>query len=347
MDTAEATVLSTQEGKEKYDAVLKQLLANRQILARILKRFVPEFKHYSVKQIEKKYILPETITISKIGVQKNMTNLVESTGTEDKSNNEGNVTYDIMFRVGYPGKSRKMIGMYINLEIQNSYYPGYPIESRAIYYASRRLSSELEKIDNHTNYGGLQKVYSIWLCMGDNVPDEKAGTANLLELVNRAIIGNEKIPKEHYDLISAIIIRINDDMKSDDSTMRLLQSLCSKCIDKQQKLDVMRKSGISTNAAVEGGIEAMCNLSESIFRDGVVKGERNGINIGTKKTNIKTVCNICSSGENITAMLKVVNIEQSFADTVIQAANGDFSTDDTNIDRIYEAMYNPTDTQNE
>ena len=182
MDTTEAIILSTQEGKEKYDAVLKQLLANRQILARILKRFVPEFEDCSIKDIEKRYIFSDTITVSKIGVQKNMTNLVESIGTEDKSNNEGNITYDIMFRAGYPGKKDETIGLYINLEIQNSYYPGYPLEVRAVYYAARRLSSELTKIDNNTNYGELQKVYSIWLCMGDDVPDKKAGTVSLYQM---------------------------------------------------------------------------------------------------------------------------------------------------------------------
>ena len=111
-----------------------------------------------------------------------ITGNIESIGTEDKSNNEGNITYDIMFRAGYPGKKDETIGLYINLEIQNSYYPGYPLEARAVYYAARRLSSELTKIDNHTNYGELQKVYSIWLCMGDDVPDKKAGTVSLYQL---------------------------------------------------------------------------------------------------------------------------------------------------------------------
>ena len=74
MDTTEAIILSTQEGKEKYDAVLKQLLANRQILARILKRFVPEFEDCSIKDIEKDIFFGHTYGF-KDWCTKNMTTL--------------------------------------------------------------------------------------------------------------------------------------------------------------------------------------------------------------------------------------------------------------------------------
>lgn len=51
MDTTQAAIVSTQEGKEKYDAVLKQLIADRRILARILKSYVPEFADCSIRDI--------------------------------------------------------------------------------------------------------------------------------------------------------------------------------------------------------------------------------------------------------------------------------------------------------
>ena len=80
MDVMEAVILSTPDKKAKYDAVLKQLIANKQILARIMKRFVPEFENCSLKDIEEKYILSGEISVSKVGVQKNTTNqMVERT----------------------------------------------------------------------------------------------------------------------------------------------------------------------------------------------------------------------------------------------------------------------------
>lgn len=77
--------------------------------------------------------------------------------------------------------------MYIIAEAQNAYYKGYPIEMRGVYYAARRLSSQLKSISHETNDGCPQKVYSIWICMGD-VPGHEAGTASLYRMEKRAAI---------------------------------------------------------------------------------------------------------------------------------------------------------------
>lgn len=69
--------------------------------------------------------------------------------------------------------------------------PGYPIEPRGIYYAARRLTAQLKRIDKDTNYGSLQKVYSIWLCMG-NVPVYEENTVSLYSLNKNDIIGITK-----------------------------------------------------------------------------------------------------------------------------------------------------------
>ena len=62
-----SAVMSTKEGKEKYDETLKELLANRQFLARILKRFVWEFAEYPLEEIEEQYIEPGSVLVSKVG----------------------------------------------------------------------------------------------------------------------------------------------------------------------------------------------------------------------------------------------------------------------------------------
>ena len=156
------TILSTEEGKEKYDATLKELLANKQFLSRILKRFVSEFTGYPLEDIEKKYIEADSISVSKTGVERNRTN-IDGISNEDKTLNEGNIYYDIIFRAYYPGKDGGYIGLYINLEMQNAYYTGYDMEARGVYYAARRLSSQLKRINKETDYRCLEKVYSILL----------------------------------------------------------------------------------------------------------------------------------------------------------------------------------------
>ena len=56
------------------------------------------------------------------------------------------------------------IGLYINIEAQNDIYPGYPLEMRAVYYCARLLCSQLKTVSRETNYEGLNKACSIWLC---------------------------------------------------------------------------------------------------------------------------------------------------------------------------------------
>ena len=89
------TILSTEEGKEKYDATLKELLANKQFLSRILKRFVSEFTGYPLEDIEKKYIEADSISVSKPGVERNRTN-IDGISNEDKTSAVGRQTMILM-----------------------------------------------------------------------------------------------------------------------------------------------------------------------------------------------------------------------------------------------------------
>lgn len=96
MDAVTQEVLSIMPLTEKYDTVLKNLLANKQFLSRILKLCVPEYKDVDLYDIETKYIEPE-IGISSTGVSRDSEILVGDSN-EDLSKTEGNVYYDIVFR---------------------------------------------------------------------------------------------------------------------------------------------------------------------------------------------------------------------------------------------------------
>ncbi|MDO4266532.1 MAG: hypothetical protein Q4C63_08765 [Eubacteriales bacterium] len=282
MGSISSTILSHEDGKAKYDAVQKELLSNRQILAHIVKRFVKEFEDVPLKDIEEKYIEPESIRVSKVFVEKNMTNLteeqIEGLNTEDTSINEGRVTYDILFHVKYPDGSGEEIGMYINLEAQTAFYPGYPIEVRGVYYSARKFTSQLRSIRKGTDYGKLKKVYSIWLCMGD-VPKEEANTATLYRFEKDDIIGRVERDRRDYDLINVVVVRINDRVPSEDGTLAMLQSLCSNELKKEEKLRKLEGFGLRVKGAIEGGVERMCNLSELVEK----RGEERGLKLGEER----------------------------------------------------------------
>lgn len=275
MGSIENTINSTEDGKAKYDAVLKENLSNKQFLARILKRFVSEFKDYSIEDIENKYIEPNPVSISNVEVSRNRTN-IEGLTTEDATLNEGNVYYDILFKAYYPNK-KGIIGMYINIEAQNSFYPGYEIETRGVYYAARKLASQLRAVTKETDYGCLEKVYSIWICMG-NVPNKFANTATLYKMTKNDIIGTIEKDESCYDLLNVVVLRMNDNVNCTDTTMEILRTLCSNTLKKKEKLTKLKELGLRMDEKLVKGVKTMCNLSELIEEKGKATGILEGKN---------------------------------------------------------------------
>lgn len=76
----------------------------------------------------------------------------------------------------------------------------------------------------------------------------------------------------------------------------------------------------------------MCNLSESIFRGGRQEGRQEG----TILANIRIICNMKKDGMPSSNIAKYVETEN--VDAIINAAEGNFSTDDANIAQIYRKL---------
>ena len=294
MNSLGASVLSTEEGKAKYDQTMLNVLSDKQVLAWILKRFVSEYEHLPLEEIETKYIEPETILVSKAGVSRDSSG-IKGLSEKDSTQTEGTVYYDIVFQAYYPGNEEEKIGLYINLEAQADYYPGYPLEMRGIYYGARILTSQLKQINRETNYGCLQKVYSIWLCVG-NVPAYESDTVTLYDISKNDIIGSVKRNKDFYDLINVVIIRLNDEAAPEDNTMKMLQTLFSNQLSKQEKLHALEKLGMRINDSLEKGVGGSMNLSDYVELKGIEKGRRDGIrnmielcqDLGTTEDNAKS-----------------------------------------------------------
>lgn len=294
MNSLGASVLSTEEGKAKYDQTMLNVLSDKQVLAWILKRFVSEYEHLPLEEIETKYIEPETILVSKAGVSRDSSG-IKGLSEKDSTQTEGTVYYDIVFQVYYPGNEEEKIGLYINLEAQADYYPGYPLEMRGIYYGARRLTSQLKQINRETNYGCLQKVYSIWLCVG-NVPAYESDTVTLYDISKNDIIGSVKRNKDFYDLINVVIIRLNDEAAPEDNTMKMLQTLFSNQLSTQEKLYALEELGMRMNDSLEKGVGGSMNLSDYVELKGIEQGRRDGIrnmielcqDLGTTEDNAKS-----------------------------------------------------------
>ena len=110
--------------KAAYDAACKRLLANKIILAWLMKSCLEEYQDFDVEEIADKYIEGEP-QITKIAVNPDETadcsgEQIKGDKTEDNTINEGTITYDIRFCAIVP-RIEESIKLIINVESQNDF----------------------------------------------------------------------------------------------------------------------------------------------------------------------------------------------------------------------------------
>lgn len=211
LQTTVANDIDATDGKTKYDTQVKKVLANKIILAWILKYTVKEFSEYSISDIEK--CIEGTPEIALVPIEAGLTNAEKITGlnTEDAILNEGKVTFDIRFYVILPnGEHTKII---INVEAQKDSEPGYDLVTRAVFYCARLLSAQLgqeftNKTSDKIKYDGIKKVYSIWICM-DSRNNAKDSIVEY-HIQPNVLYGNPT-KTFRYDLLSAVMINLGGD----------------------------------------------------------------------------------------------------------------------------------------
>lgn len=225
--------------KASYDSYCRSLLANRQILAWILKTCVTEFCDCNIKDIEEKYI-EGTPQVSEVAVHRDESaEFVDGVGKEDVTMNENTVTYDISFRVISP-QDDKVIQMIINVESQKDFYPGYPLLKRGIYYCSRMISSQYgtEFVESH--YEKLKKVYSIWVCT--NPPQYRRNTITAYSMNEQNVVGKVTEQKENYEVLP-----------------------------EEKKKILKNEFDVAMTKTMEREVIEMCNLSQGIVDRTIIK----------------------------------------------------------------------------
>lgn len=196
--------------------------------------------------------------------------LIEGLGTEDSSLSEGTVTYDVRFRAVNP-VSNKTAQMIINVEGQNNFYPGYPLVKRGIYYGSRLISSQYGTVFAEAEYGKIQKVSSIWVCM--NPPKYRQNTINLYEIHEKHLVGDVAERREHYDLMTVIMICLGDPDTASTDLLKLLDVLFSEVHSAEEKKQILvNEFDIKMTKSLEGEVEQVCDYSNGIWDKGHTQG---------------------------------------------------------------------------
>lgn len=253
----------------QYDASVKRFLANRKILAWILKECVEEFKDVPVDIIASHCIegKPEIAVVAvdqdEMDRKEADSSEIDGMNTEENSIAEGTIYYDIRFKAVVPG-TKEPIYLIINIEAQKDENTGYPLLKRAIYYVSRLISAQKKKVFTGSHYEKIQKVYSIWIEM--NVAEKYANTITEYCIIEKNIVGNRKDKRENYDLINIITIGLGQkDSIKEKSILRLLNVALSKDTNGTEVSAVLKNEfGISIRGSIGKEINIMCNLGEGI-----------------------------------------------------------------------------------
>jgi predicted transposase/invertase (TIGR01784 family) len=259
-----------------YDTNVKFLLADRQILARILKYAVSEFQDMAIDEIMS--CIGNDIEIGSKPLDAGLSNLgrIKDSNIEDNVPGEGIIFYDIRFTAYLRQSEMKIL---INVEAQKSSDPsalGYHLENRIIFYMARMVSAQKQTEFFHSNYDNLKKVRSIWICMDSS---DEGDSIEELGFEKKSIFGN-KTNLHNTDLMKGIIINIRSGENLKDSQnilINMLEKLFSQMDTAEKKRILTESYGMIMTADLEGRIQTMCNLSENIEAKGIEKGIEQGI----------------------------------------------------------------------
>lgn len=268
-NTSLSNSINTIGDDASYDDACKRLLSHKEVLARILKECVSEYKSYDIETI--KNCIGKDISISKEAIHQ--FERVVNENTEDGSVTEGLIKFDIKFTAITPDK--EPIQLIINVENQNDYSPGYPLVKRCIYYACRLISAEHETVFKNDDYDKIVKVYTIWICTSNFEKEEPRITEFVLD--KKELLGKSyPIKKKDYDLLDIIIIRLCKNPNDYDSDIiRFLTYLLSHKFSVAERKRVLSQDyNIKMHEVLEG-VDTMSGLGAAIRQEEKIEIARN------------------------------------------------------------------------
>ena len=268
MNTALARNIDYSEDKIRYDAACRNILADKHILAWILKGTLTEYKNNTIEEILK-CIEPPEIATARVE-DTNAPERVVGISDSDKNLFEGDIFYDIRFSASTKDTLSNLI---INIEEQNDFYPGYPILKRATYYCGRMISAQNGTIFSGQDYGKLRKVVSIWIC--PNPPKKQEYTILRYATKEEQVIGESKRPVSEYDLTSIILISLGSpEERKENDVLKLLSVLLSTEIEPKNKKGILEDSfKIPMTAKMIEEVINMGSVIDGVERRGIEKGK--------------------------------------------------------------------------
>ncbi len=288
--------------KLNYDNVYKKILSQKDVLAWIMKSCISEYKNCSINDIVQKYIegSPQ-IEFEEIDDDAKFIKSISGLNSESSSFTEGFIKYDIKYNAIIP-KSHNKAQLIINIEAQSNEYTPYPIMKRAMYYASRLISSQKGVNFSGSNYNDLNKVYSIWIFTKKIKNRKSSITKYKFKEYNEIGEYNENI--NNYDLIEIDMVRLGD--KDNKESKSKIIDLLKILFDEKSNINVSLKDkilrekyGVNLKPVVKKELLDMGGWAKEIEDKGIEKGIEKGTIRGMLMLNadIKQIIELTGASE--------------------------------------------------
>ncbi len=277
----------------QYDVYAKELLSQKEVLARILKFTIAEFQDMGSEEIME--MIEGDPLVSEVSVKSGETNRnfhgkITGNNTESKEPGEGAIYFDIVFYVRMEDGIRRII---INLEAQGIENPTYPLVNRTIFYISRLIASQKERNFSHSNYGDMIRTYSIWICFN---MDENC--MNYLHLVNTPLLGSHEW-KGDLKLLNIFLIGIDknlveETLRATNSDLHyMLGTIFSNHMSSNDKIRLLsERKDMPVGTHFRKELDTMCNLSLGIEERGIKKGIEQGMKRGARLERLGIIKNM-------------------------------------------------------
>ncbi len=222
-----------------------------------------------------------------------------------------------------------LVMLHIDLEIQNRYYvtdkgakKSYPPEKRAVYYVARELCSQLSYSTHVTDYGALEKCYSIWVMVRD-VPKALQNSVSLIELKKRDLIGDTPDAVENYDLMSVVFVRLGSEVP-ENSVFEYIESVNA------GKTEAVKKYvDIESRPQVAEEVKTMEGFAQMFREEGMEKGSERHL--------IDQICRKLRRGKDVPQIADEVEEDEIRVQLICDIA-GRFAPD-FDTDQVFEAVW--------
>ena len=219
--------LSLVDLKKAYDSTCRSLLCFRSVLAPLLKETLPPFASLPLDFIERL-----------IESERDFAPLIRGRFNESFDPAEGKIVFDVLFDAALPSSpAHKVI---INVEPQRDFYPGYPLVTRGLYYASRLITSQYGTEFVSSDYQNLCSVFSIWICL--EPPKALRGSLSRYAIGKEQVYGEYPEDPSDYDKMTVCLLCLyEEDRPEAPWIIRFLSVLFSPKLSAEAKRTIFEK----------------------------------------------------------------------------------------------------------